>query len=70
MKDFCIQLQIFFLDWRNTVYPFNVVNSPVKDREVLEKKTVSLSDMWCQKKKITVTFIDQKFVFSIVYSVS
>ena len=38
MKDFCIQLQIFFLDWRNTVYPFNVVNSPVKDREVLEKK--------------------------------
>ena len=51
MKDFCIQLQIFFLDWRNTVYPFNVVNSPVKDREVLEKKTVSLSDMWCQKKK-------------------
>ena len=22
----------------------------MKDREVLEKKTVSLSDMWCQKK--------------------
>ena len=42
----------------------------MKDREVLEKKKCRYQICDAKKKKITVTFLDQKFVFSIVYSVS